>query len=305
MKCGFCETELDPNQNYDCCPVCQTELFACDESMSSVSEEVIMVELVEKYSADIYLNNTQFITAINQFFQDEEIARLLSIIITIVGTGSILKLRDVDEADYTKAYNTTLESMSNTTFIPKDILKRGLNLLCAGLGLTGTHLTSPITDFIINDDVLLEYIGFDIKVVIPSKVSYIDSEAFRKHLNLNEVIFPEGLYFVPDSIFYKSNFLNRVEIPNSVTFIENCAFFDCSSLTEVVMSEKTNQIGDLAFFNCTNLMFITLPESVGYIGNGAFYNCDNLAPEIIEQIKAINPKALEPAIDNLIDNCVL
>lgn len=73
-----------------------------------------------------------------------------------------------------------------------------------------------ISDFLIQDGVLLKYTGEDVKITIPEGVAEVDKNAFRGK-ELEEVVFPKSLKKMPEALLYppskcmvfQSNFVNR------------------------------------------------------------------------------------------------
>ena len=112
---------------------------------------------------------------------------------------------------------------------------------------------SPLSDFEIENGVLVEYKGRSSVVVIPASVTIIEESAF---LDCKK--------------------LTTITIPNSVTSIGKYAFEECSSLTSVTIGNGVTSIGDYAFSDCKKLTSITIPNSVTSIGEGAFAGCSGL-----------------------------
>ena len=110
-------------------------------------------------------------------------------------------------------------------------------------------------DFIIENGVLIKYVGGGGEVVIPDGVSAIGDEAF---------ILCAGL--------------TSIAIPSSVTTIGERAFGGCKDLTSITFAEdsRLTGIGQDAFSFCTSLTSVSLPASVASIGERAFSRCGNL-----------------------------
>ncbi len=116
-------------------------------------------------------------------------------------------------------------------------------------------LSKELADFIIEDDVLVEYIGTDETVKIPNGIREIGINAFEnnphvKHVqfpdsleiissgafggvDLHELNLPEGLKIIEKNAFVGCNFLEQVKIPSSVTFLHNEAFNICERLKNI------------------------------------------------------------------------
>lgn len=102
-------------------------------------------------------------------------------------------------------------------------------------------------DFVIENGVLVKYIG-----------------------NGGDVIIPDNVVVIGDAVFWEETAITSVTIPSSVRIIESDAFIYCSGLTRVVISEGVKRIGAGAFEDCTNLTDVTIPKSVQEIGGCAF-----------------------------------
>ena len=119
------------------------------------------------------------------------------------------------------------------------------------------RFTTDTNGFVIytngNDKVLVNYVGTNTNITIPSDITEIHKYAFYENKNITSVT-----------------------IPNSVTSIGEYAFNYCSNLTSVTIGNSVTSIGNAAFSGCTSLTSITIPNSVTSIGEYAFYNCTNL-----------------------------
>ena len=112
-------------------------------------------------------------------------------------------------------------------------------------------------DFIIEDGVLVGYVGKASEITIPETVTSIGDRAFQ------------------NASFEKIN------IPNSILSIGNEAFVDCNNLSNVNLPSSLLSIGSGAFSNCYSLSHITIPANVITISDNnnyknAFENCIEL-----------------------------
>ncbi len=108
---------------------------------------------------------------------------------------------------------------------------------------------SDVTDFIIEDDEVVQYIGSDSVVMIPKGITGIRANAFKNRRVLS------------------------VMLQDGVTYIGDNAFQDCSTLRSVHISSGLTSIGMNAFRGCSNLETIYIPDSVTRIGSYAFLGC--------------------------------
>ena len=102
--------------------------------------------------------------------------------------------------------------------------------------------------FIIENNILYDYVGVLPKVEIPDGVTCIEKNAFWS----NDVV--EALY-----------------IPSSVKEIGNSAFWSCSNLKFIQAEEGLETIHSCAFWSCSGLENVNLPKSVTLIGDSTFW----------------------------------
>lgn len=97
-----------------------------------------------------------------------------------------------------------------------------------------------------------------------------------------EYTIPSGITTIETYAFSKIDNLENVVIPSSVTTINEYAFSNGfgdrtpTSLVSVVISEGVVSIGDGAFFHCENLKSVVIPDSVTLLDARAFANCLSL-----------------------------
>lgn len=100
--------------------------------------------------------------------------------------------------------------------------------------------------FLINNGILLNYIGQEKDVDVPDTVRLIASESFKAN-----------------------NFIKTVNLPDSVIYVGEGAFEDCINLSEVNLGNSIYSIKDRAFHN-TSLTEVSLPDSLSELGRFAF-----------------------------------
>lgn len=103
--------------------------------------------------------------------------------------------------------------------------------------------------FDIKEKTLYSFHGDICKVVIPKKVKYIASGAFKGNKNISDVYL------------------------TSVKEIGNEAFADCINLKNVHFCDSLEKIGDEVFSGCSKLLALEFPDSVKSIGYGSFFMC--------------------------------
>ena len=109
-----------------------------------------------------------------------------------------------------------------------------------------------LKDFIIEDGVLVEYVGHDETVVIPDWVREIGINAFWNNKDVKHVVFPNSLKKIHSNAFAGVD-LQELNLPNNL-----------------------ESIGFQAFSGCNHLESVFIPESVVYFHNQAFACCNNL-----------------------------
>jgi hypothetical protein len=117
-----------------------------------------------------------------------------------------------------------------------------------------------MSDFQIENGVLVAYHGSGGKVVIPGEVTEIGDRAFSNCTRLKSI-----------------------DIPGSVKRIGEMAFHACIHLSEITLAEGLEELGDLVFMNCRELTYVSLPESLISLGSKAFYSCERMLRVVIPE----------------------
>ena len=98
----------------------------------------------------------------------------------------------------------------------------------------GVHnTTTPLSDFEIDGDTLVRYLGSGGDVHIPLAIKNIGKFAFQDCTALTSVSLPAGLKTIGASAFRGCTGLTAVSIPNSVDEIGTYAFFGCNNITSM------------------------------------------------------------------------
>lgn len=135
-------------------------------------------------------------------------------------------------------------------------------------------------NFVIQNDVLVEYTGDDERVNIPYGVRKIGEWAFKGQSHLKKVLMHDGIEKIDKGAFFECASLESVHIPSNVNIISYSAFRGCKNLVSVEFwdgvdaSEKI--IDECAFAECEKLESIILSVDVVTIGDDAFRGCTNL-----------------------------
>lgn len=130
------------------------------------------------------------------------------------------------------------------------------------------------------------------KIILPSTVIVVRSDAFRECRQLREVILNDGLKTIAESAFKRTENLSEISIPNSVIHIGS-GCFACSGIKSVKLPESGTFTVILweTFFGCKNLETVKLPDSVNVIDDYAFSECTSLKNINLEKIGSIGPSA--------------
>lgn len=130
------------------------------------------------------------------------------------------------------------------------------------------------------------------KVVIPSGITNIGSNAFGHYTNLTSVVIPDTVTSIGTWAF-QMNGITSIDIPDSVTSIGRGAFYKCNNLTSVTMPSKITNISERLFDSCTSLQNVSIPENVTSIGYSAFFNTALTSITIPDNVKTVDYNAFK------------
>lgn len=144
-------------------------------------------------------------------------------------------------------------------------------------------------EFAIESGMLLQYLGNEAIVTIPSGVTAIGSKVFIGNTLLKEIIIPDTVTVIGSAAFYDCSGLESVTLPDSVRQIGHFAFKGCAGLTELTIPQSVEAIGERAFEGCQNLETLTINGGGEIFGEAVFINCTALKTIIIgEKLKEIS-----------------
>lgn len=127
-------------------------------------------------------------------------------------------------------------------------------------------------------DILFYAIKNVTKIVIPSSIKEIGSDALEKCNNLKEIEFSDNsqLQIIRKRAFYCSS-IETIKLPPCVKIIEKESFKECKHLQIFEITDNSNlySIGKYAFY-ASGIKFLNIPSKVQKIGEFAFGNCSNL-----------------------------
>ena len=138
-----------------------------------------------------------------------------------------------------------------------------------------------MTDFIIENGVIVGYKGNDTDIVIPAKIQIESSTDGNMAGNLTKGAIAAAALGLPiASMVVGASILDKAKrhINNTIkiTSIGSKAFYNCLGITSITISEGIKSIGKSAFSGCTNLASVTLPNTLTSVENNAFLRCKSL-----------------------------
>lgn len=150
----------------------------------------------------------------------------------------------------------------------KKAIKNSVGILLLALALVVTQIpttevaaeTSVASDFQMNGDTLVKYVGTAKTVSVPAKVKKIGEEAFAGNTSMQEITFKGNVESIAYRAFAGCSELKKVTLPDTVTEIGNGAFSNCLALKEVTFGKNLKKIGMGVFAGCENLEKITVPK---------------------------------------------
>ena len=130
-------------------------------------------------------------------------------------------------------------------------------------------------EFIIQNGILLEYLGKGGRVVIPEGVTVIGHGSFTGK-PITEVIIPDSVCEIGDAAFQSCTELTGIRIPGSVKKIGIGVFFRCLKLSSVVLEEGIPLVANNMFALCEALRELIVPSSAKRVEAFSLFACVNL-----------------------------
>lgn len=164
--------------------------------------------------------------------------------------------------------------------------------------------------FITKENALTSYVGEEVEVEIPQRVTSIEMSAFEKRDDVTKIMIPKTVteivmgafadcsaltefevaednpnYCSKDGLLYSKNgdtliacpgARDSVALADSVTIIGEKAFANCRKLTVVTLPNTVSNIVSRAFDSCGGLTSLNVPESVRQLGEEVFKDCNTL-----------------------------
>ena len=130
-------------------------------------------------------------------------------------------------------------------------------------------------DFVIENGVLVNYVGNAEEVRVPEGITEIGRGAFQNNKTIKKVILPDEVITIGAYAFSGCSSLESINVPKKVEVIGDNAFYGCGSLSgSLLLPDHLVSIGASAFYNCTSLTGdLNIPDSITSIGKSAFFNC--------------------------------
>lgn len=157
---------------------------------------------------------------------------------------------------------------------------------------------------------LLQYLGTDTVLTLPSNINKIEAEVFYANTTLKELIIPDSVTTAEKGAFYSST-IEKLTIPDTLYFFTDrvsgmtavkeyvvspthpkfsavngdlynktgttlIAYAVGKPDTELVLAPTTTEIQAYAVMQGKNLTKVVLPDTVTKVGTSSFYSCVNL-----------------------------
>ena len=166
--------------------------------------------------------------------------------------------------------NSTLEAV----FVPSDRYEVYASVYKTYLPV-GARLTieGAVGDYLIDDDILLAYLGNGGEITIPDGIRHIGVGAFQNCVTLTKVTMPDSVVAINERAFNGCTGLLSVVFSDNLVTIGQYAFRGCGALKEIALPESLITIDNYAFADCASISSLILPSSLDLIGQYAFQNC--------------------------------
>lgn len=133
-----------------------------------------------------------------------------------------------------------------------------------------------MSDFVIENNVLVKYTGQEAQVVIPQGVTEIGERAFCDCTSLEKLTIGGHVKTLKEHAFHGCTNLKTLVLEEGVKTIKYQAFRDCRSLASVELPNSVTSIGKYVFQDCRNLQSVKLSDGLKNLLEGVFQNCKKL-----------------------------
>lgn len=169
-----------------------------------------------------------------------------------------------------------------------------------------SEMPSPSDDFIIENGVLIKYVGPGGDVVLPEGITRISDNAFRSNQTVTSVVMQSGITEMGMCVFWDCHYIKRIVFSDTIKVIPTSTCYLNWALEEVILPRDVEEIQSTAFINCyalTSLDFskynirifgeqsfmgsglqeVYFSKNVKVIGRQAFFQCYRLKNVTFEE----------------------
>lgn len=136
--------------------------------------------------------------------------------------------------------------------------------------------------FRLDKNVLVEYLGNDKEVLIPSNVEAIGEGAFENNETIEKVTIPSGVKQIDAYAFWGCSNLKTVIGCEGLSAYDDFSFANCAALESIPIPSNIEQIGIMAFADDKSLSSLYIPYTVSRIHDSAFDGCSNLELTVVK-----------------------
>jgi hypothetical protein len=132
------------------------------------------------------------------------------------------------------------------------------------------------SDFQMDNDTLVKYVGTASSVSIPANVKKIGAEAFSGNTTLTAVSIGSGVKEIEYGAFKDCPYLTTVVLPDTLETLGNSVFSNDVSLKSISFKDNLKNLGTGVFAGCKQLTTISVSEGNPYFvfADNALYNKD-------------------------------
>ncbi len=136
---------------------------------------------------------------------------------------------------------------------------------------------SSDSDFLVEKDKIIKYLGRAKNVVIPDGIKIIGEFAFKDKTAIEKISFPDSVRIIEESAFERCLNVSYLILPQSLKIIKKKAFNRCFNVSYVQFNSELEHIEQEAFGYCNKLKNVILNSKLIGIDSSAFNNCSQLA----------------------------
>ena len=113
-----------------------------------------------------------------------------------------------------------------------------------------SEMPSPSDDFIIENGVLIKYVGPGGDVVLPEGITRIADNAFRSNQTVTSVVMQSGITEMGMCVFWDCHYIKRIVFSDTIKVIPTSTCYLNWALEEVILPRDVEEIQSTAFINC-------------------------------------------------------